>query len=109
MHDLVIQGGHRFPPEELEGSFPWPWRGWVPGFREPVFTERALADGPGKLCQALAVSRADDGADLCARASGLVVRDDGMRVGERSVRRLPRVGVAYAGAAAAWPLRFVLS
>jgi DNA-3-methyladenine glycosylase len=71
--------------------------------------ERALVDGPGKLCQALAVSRADDGADLCAPASGLVIRDDGLRVGERSVRRLPRVGVAYAGAAAAWPLRFVLS
>ncbi|MCU0232713.1 MAG: DNA-3-methyladenine glycosylase [Thermoanaerobaculales bacterium] len=71
--------------------------------------ERALADGPGKLCQALAVSRADDSADLCDRASGLVIRDDGLRVGERSVRRLPRVGVAYAGAAAAWPLRFVLS
>ena len=77
--------------------------------RGAAVRERALADGPGKLCQALAVSRADDGADLCARASGLVIRDDGLRVGELSVRRLPRVGVAYAGAAAAWPLRFVLS
>jgi DNA-3-methyladenine glycosylase len=77
--------------------------------RGAAVRERALADGPGKLCQALAVSRADDAADLCAPASGLVIRDDGMRVGESSVRRLPRVGVAYGGAAAAWPLRFVLS
>jgi DNA-3-methyladenine glycosylase len=71
--------------------------------------EKSLADGPGKLCRALAVSRDDDGADLCARASGLTIRDDGLRVADARVRRLSRVGVAYAGPAAAWPLRFVLS
>jgi DNA-3-methyladenine glycosylase len=68
----------------------------------------ALSDGPGKLCQALAVTRADDGADLCARRSPLTIRDDGCRVGEERVRRLPRVGVGYAGEAAAWPLRLLL-
>ena len=76
--------------------------------RGAALRERALADGPGKLCRALAVSRAQDGADLCDRGSGLVIRDDGLRVGESSVRRLPRVGVAYAGAAAAWPLRMLV-
>lgn len=67
----------------------------------------ALADGPGKLCQALAVSRADDGCDLCAPCSPLTVRDDGGRVPARQIRRMSRVGVDYAGEAAGWPLRFV--
>ena len=68
----------------------------------------ALSDGPGKLCQALAVTRAEDGADLCAPRSALTIRDDGFRVGEDHVARLPRVGVGYAGEAAAWPLRLLL-
>ncbi len=68
---------------------------------------RSLTDGPAKLCQALAVDRADDGIDLCGRESGLFIADDGCRVLEREVERTPRVGVAYAGEAAAWPLRFL--
>ena len=39
--------------------------------------------------------------------SSLWICDDGLRVGEDQVRRLPRVGVAYAKAAADWPLRYV--
>ncbi len=70
---------------------------------------RSLADGPGKLCQALAITRDDDGVDLCAPASGLWLVDDGLRVPEEEVHRGPRVGVDYAGEAAAWPLRFVWS
>jgi DNA-3-methyladenine glycosylase len=69
---------------------------------------RSLADGPGKLCQAIAVTRADDGTDLCSTRSRLTIRDDGVRVGEERVRTLPRVGVDYAGEAARWPLRFVV-
>ena len=67
---------------------------------------RALTDGPGKLCQALGVTRIDDGVDLTARDSGLTICDDGVRIDRARVRRLPRVGVEYAGEAAAWPLRF---
>jgi DNA-3-methyladenine glycosylase len=67
-----------------------------------------LSDGPGKLCQALAVTRAEDGADLCDPRSPLTIRDDGCTVGEDRVARLPRVGVGYAGEAAAWPLRLLL-
>ena len=65
-----------------------------------------LADGPGKLCQALAVTRDDDGADLCDPKSGLVILDDGA-VSTR-VERTPRIGIGSAGDAASWPLRFVL-
>ena len=63
--------------------------------------------GPARLCQGLAIDRALNGADLVA-GSALWVADDGVRCPPRAVLRLPRVGVAYAGEAAAWPLRFVV-
>ncbi|HST90279.1 MAG TPA: DNA-3-methyladenine glycosylase, partial [Ktedonobacterales bacterium] len=31
----------------------------------PAVVERDLCRGPGRLCQALAITRGDDGADLC--------------------------------------------
>ena len=69
--------------------------------------QRFLTDGPGKLCQALGVTRDHDGIDLCDPSSVLRICDDGLRVGEEAVLRLPRVGVDYAGEAAGWPLRFI--
>jgi DNA-3-methyladenine glycosylase len=69
---------------------------------------RALTDGPGKLCQALAITRADDGVDLCSKTSSLRFHDDGFDAGSLRVRRLPRIGVEYAGDAASWPLRYVM-
>jgi len=74
--------------------------------RGPGVAERSLADGPGKLGQALAISLADDGGDVCNPRGGLWLCDDGVRVGARSIRRGPRVGVRSAGEAASWPLRF---
>ncbi len=68
--------------------------------------DRSLTDGPGKLCQALAVTRDDDGTDLCDPGSGLRLVDEGFAVPDSAVRQVPRVGVDYAGAAAGWPLRF---
>jgi DNA-3-methyladenine glycosylase len=69
--------------------------------------EGSLTDGPGKLCQALAVGREDDGADLCRLDSLLRIHDDGFDTEGCLVRRLPRVGVDYAGEASSWPLRLV--
>ena len=69
----------------------------------------ALADGPGTLCQALAITRKDDGVDLCESKGGITIHTDGITVPEDDVQRLPRVGVDYAGEAAAWPLRLKLS
>jgi len=37
---------------------------------------RQLCDGPGKLCQAFGLDRSDDGTDLCAHPTAMVV-DDG--------------------------------
>ncbi|MEE4270070.1 MAG: DNA-3-methyladenine glycosylase [Thermoanaerobaculales bacterium] len=73
------------------------------GARVPV---SRLSDGPGKLCQALAVDRGQDGADLCRRESGIWFVDDPDRA-EPVIRAAARVGIDYAGEAAAWPLRFL--
>jgi DNA-3-methyladenine glycosylase len=61
-----------------------------------------LLSGPGKLCAALGITTADSGADLLGGGSVRIFRD------ARRRPRLgvsPRIGVDYAGAAAAWPLR----
>jgi DNA-3-methyladenine glycosylase len=76
--------------------------------RGPRVGEGSLTDGPGKLCQALAISRFDDGTDLCDSDSAIGICDDGVEVAEERVARSPRVGVDYAGEAASWPLRFRL-
>ena len=69
---------------------------------------RRLLDGPGKLCQALAVDRQLDGCDLCHARSGLFIASDGFEVPDGAISRTPRIGIDYAGQAASWPLRFLL-
>src|SRR5579863_7164563 len=68
---------------------------------------RDLARGPARLCQALAISRAQDGADACDPASPLRVRWPA-QAGEvplagAAISRGPRVGIS---AAADLPWRF---
>jgi DNA-3-methyladenine glycosylase len=65
-----------------------------------------VGGGPGKLCQALAVDRSFDGQRLDAGPLQLAA---GEPVAAAAVATGPRIGVAYAGAAAAWPLRFAIS
>ncbi len=62
-----------------------------------------LAGGPGKLCQALAVDRRHDGISLL-RGELTVTR--GEPLAPERIAAGPRVGIDYAGEAAAWPLRF---
>jgi DNA-3-methyladenine glycosylase len=62
-----------------------------------------LAGGPGKLCQALAVDRRHDGISLLR---GELVVTRGEPLAAERIAAGPRVGIDYAGAAAAWPLRF---
>jgi DNA-3-methyladenine glycosylase len=64
-----------------------------------------LAGGPGKLCQALGIDRALDGVLLGGPELALAV---GEPVAEAAVATGPRIGVDYAGEAAAWPLRFAV-
>jgi len=63
-----------------------------------------LTGGPGRLCQALGITRAaHDGLDLLDPASPLQVRDDGFRVTRMLVTR--RIGIQHA---VELPLRFSL-
>jgi DNA-3-methyladenine glycosylase len=63
--------------------------------------DRQLCSGPGKLCQALAITRDQDGAPL--RRSGVIVRPHGGLRPPVAVAT-PRIGITKA---ADWPLRFV--
>lgn len=67
-----------------------------------------LLDGPAKLCRALGLTRDDDGTDL-ARRGALFLAGDGLVVPDEQVGRAPRIGVAYSGEAASWPLRFLVA
>jgi DNA-3-methyladenine glycosylase len=63
--------------------------------------------GPGKLCRGLGIALADKGLDLTAPTSSLFVVEDG--AARLKVARSPRIGVEYAGAWAARPLRFFVA
>lgn len=64
-----------------------------------------LAGGPGKLCQALAIDRSLDGI-LLDQGPLRITRGEPAEAGE--IVAGPRIGVDYAGEAAAWPLRFAI-
>ena len=64
-----------------------------------------LTSGPGKLCQALGITRAaDNGVDLTRADGRLSLMEDDFQCGE--VRVTPRIGISKA---ADWPLRFFLA
>lgn len=66
---------------------------------------KELTSGPGRLCQALGITRsADNGLDLLDPKSPLQMRDDGTPAGRVVVT--PRIGIRYA---AELPLRFVIA
>lgn len=64
-------------------------------------SDRSLADGPGKLCEALGITRALDRMPM--PGSEVVVVEDA-RVLEHELRITPRIGITKA---AELPLRFV--
>jgi DNA-3-methyladenine glycosylase len=70
------------------------------GTEEP----RQFASGPGKLCEAFAIDRMLNGADLCG--SVLYIRDDGDAM--PGIRARPRIGVDYAGTWKHKPWRFLI-
>ena len=56
---------------------------------------RLLASGPGRLCQAMAITRAEhNGLDLTCAASPLALADDGFST--RSIEATPRIGIRQA-------------
>ncbi|MGA3333135.1 MAG: DNA-3-methyladenine glycosylase [Terracidiphilus sp.] len=78
-------------------------KGWGNPKIEPPM-ERELASGPGRLCQAMGLTReAHNGLDLVDADSPLQVRDDGTRVERVLVTR--RIGIRNA---VELPLRFAI-
>jgi DNA-3-methyladenine glycosylase len=71
------------------------------GRRAHAVTDRTLVDGPGKLCQALGITRALDRVPMVDSA---VVILEGDHVSEGLVQITPRIGITKA---ADLPLRFV--
>jgi DNA-3-methyladenine glycosylase len=73
---------------------------WMAKRRNLPRTSRDLSNGPGKLCQAFAIGKADYGVDLCGSRLFLA---DGPRVKTQSSAR---IGVQYAEDWAKKPWRF---
>ena len=69
---------------------------------EPLSHVSASTNGPGKLCRALGITRAQNNADLCGDQIWL---EDGPA--PRKIAATPRIGVDYAGAWAKKPWRLV--
>jgi DNA-3-methyladenine glycosylase len=63
-----------------------------------------LCRGPGALCQAMGITRAENGADLTRGPLRILDAPD---MPARSIARSPRIGVAYAGTDAGRRWRFV--
>jgi DNA-3-methyladenine glycosylase len=64
--------------------------------RPKARSDRDLCSGPAKLCQALAIGRSDNGADLLAsRGGGVRLRDDGTPPPKRPARGT-RIGIKEA-------------
>ena len=71
----------------------------------PDGPEWRLCRGPGALCRAFGITRAENGVDL---VRGLLWIVDAPPVPAARVARTARIGVAYAGADAARPWRFLV-
>lgn len=75
--------------------------------REVALPDESLCSGPAKLAQALGLDRALDGADLVSGTTLFLER--GVRIPPARIVAAPRIGVDYAGAWAARPLRFYVA
>lgn len=70
--------------------------------RGSAISDRDLARGPGRLCQALALTLADDGSDLLSDSLWL---SEPTEPGEFRIATTPRIGITRASD---WPWRFVV-
>ena len=71
-----------------------------------IATDISVANGPAKLCQALAIDGALNRASLTGLQLWIEPRDQ--EILDEQIVSSPRIGVDYAGPAALWPLRFYL-
>lgn len=73
--------------------------------RRNGISDYRLTNGPGKLCQALGISRSHDSIMLYDHQSALCIAHD-MNIPGSQIIRSPRVGIAYAEECAHWPWRY---
>lgn len=71
--------------------------------RRPGIADRDLARGPGRLCRALAIDRAQDGEDLAGNELWI---EDGDPLPPGDIVATPRIGVDFAGEWSRRPWRF---
>lgn len=105
MHDcLNVVTRERGVPEAvlLRAAVPLAW--WEG--REVPRRDVLSASGPGRLCRLLSVGRELSGAPLSGPDLELLLPSPS---DPRPLLSGPRVGVDYAGEAAAWPLRFAVA
>jgi len=76
--------------------------------RGVVLQDGTEINGPAKLTKALRIDGSLNG-KTTARKNGLWIKERGVRVPEKLIRRTPRIGVAYAKEWARKPYRFVLA
>ena len=78
--------------------------------RGRVVRDTDLCSGPGRLCEAMAIDRRDDGVDLADQASRLfILRGTGPLSADETLLNTARVGVGYAGDWADRPLRWCVA
>jgi DNA-3-methyladenine glycosylase len=73
--------------------------------RRGAIPDRRLADGPGKLCRALGITRDQNGLDLTASAELFI--EAGESLAEGQIAATPRIGVRGDATARDRPWRFV--
>ncbi len=73
--------------------------------RRMVSRDKDLANGPGKLCEALQIDKSQD--RLSLRSKEIFI-EDATSVSSKQIVATPRIGVDYAEHAAGWPLRFFI-
>ena len=107
--NIVTQDEKR--PEAVLIRALWPDSGLrIMQQRRNMFSDKQIKDlcsGPGKLCQAMGINRADNG--LLVNEKKIWVTE-GIPFAEVKSKIIasPRVGIDYAGEAIDWPLRFTL-
>ena len=72
----------------------------------PASITKHLADGPGKLCTAMGITRADNDVDMVESGSFYVT--EGIGISREKIRVGKRIGIDYAGEAADYLWRFYL-
>jgi DNA-3-methyladenine glycosylase len=66
----------------------------------------SLTSGPGKLTRAMGISLQHNAADLCA--DDIWIEDRGIHFNPKEIKASTRIGIAYAGADARLPWRFIV-